>query len=63
MVVISEDGIESHFPFPRVPARPCIFEYIYFSRPDSMVGGRSIYQVRTNMGEELAADRRPMPMW
>jgi amidophosphoribosyltransferase len=56
VVVISEDGIESHWPFPRQPARPCIFEYIYFSRPDSMVGGRSIYDVRKNMGHQLAAE-------
>ncbi len=56
VVVISEDGIESHFPFPRVPARPCIFEFVYFSRPDSVVGGRSVYQVRKSMGGELARE-------
>jgi amidophosphoribosyltransferase len=56
VVVITEDGIESHWPFPRQPARPCIFEYIYFSRPDSVLGGRSVYDVRKNMGRELAKE-------
>ena len=56
VVVISDDGIESLRPFPKQPARPCIFEYIYFSRPDSMLGGRSIYEVRKAMGRELARE-------
>ena len=41
VVVITADGIESHRPFPLRPARPCIFEYIYFARPDSVIGGRT----------------------
>ena len=56
VVVISEDGVESLHPFPRVPARPCIFEYVYFSRPDSILGGRSVYGVRKRFGEELASE-------
>ncbi|MBM3519483.1 MAG: amidophosphoribosyltransferase [Alphaproteobacteria bacterium] len=56
VVVISESGVESLRPFPRQQARPCIFEYIYFSRPDSMLGGRSIYEVRKAMGARLATE-------
>lgn len=54
VVVITQDGITSHRPFPRRPSRPCIFEYIYFARPDSIIGGRSVYDIRKAMGAELA---------
>src|SRR5665811_368765 len=56
VVIFDEDGMQSHKPFPPMAARPCIFEYIYFSRPDSIVGGRHVYNVRKTMGRELARE-------
>ena len=56
IVVITEQGVESLHPFPKLAPRPCIFEYIYFSRPDSILGGRSVYEVRKAMGAELARE-------
>jgi amidophosphoribosyltransferase len=56
VVVFDEDGVHSHKPFPPMAPRPCIFEYIYFARPDSIVGGRHVYDVRKTMGAELARE-------
>src|SRR5262249_1374453 len=56
VVVFDEDGMHSHKPFPPMAARPCIFEYIYSSRPDSVVGGRNVYDVRKTMGAQLARE-------
>jgi len=56
MVVISQEGVESLRPFPAAQARPCVFEYVYFAMPDSVVNGRSVYEVRKRMGRRLAQE-------
>ncbi len=56
LVIISENGIKSLKPFPKIKERPCIFEYIYFSRPDSIVNNTSIYECRKKLGKELAKE-------
>ncbi len=56
MVVINKDGVKSHRPFRPAKSRFCIFEHVYFSRPDSILGGRSVYETRENIGRELAKE-------
>jgi amidophosphoribosyltransferase len=56
MVVITDDGVQSYFPFERKAGRFCIFEHVYFSRPDSIIGGRSVYETRRAIGVELARE-------
>ncbi|GAB5446644.1 amidophosphoribosyltransferase [Gymnodinialimonas sp.] len=56
MVVITAQGIESSYPFEKKRARFCIFEHVYFSRPDSIIGGQSVYETRRQIGVELARE-------
>jgi len=56
MVVISDGQIESARPFAPSKPRFCIFEHVYFSRPDSILGGRSVYETRRQIGVELARE-------
>ena len=56
MVVIDSDGVQSFLPFAPQPSRFCLFEHVYFSRPDSLLGGRSVYETRHQIGVELARE-------
>lgn len=60
LIVIDKNGVTSCRPFPHTASRFCVFEYIYFSRPDSQVEGRSVYQARKQIGVELAKES-PVP--
>src|SRR5690606_15460709 len=57
VVVIDEHGVESLTPFPARRASPCVFEYVYFARPDSIMHGRSIYETRQRFGRVLAREQ------
>lgn len=56
IVNITKKGITSMSPFPKMKPRPCIFEHVYFARPDSFVDGMSVYEVRKRIGAELAKE-------
>ena len=56
IVIINKNELKSLKPFPKVKERPCIFEYIYFSRPDSIIKNTSFYEYRKNFGAQLAKE-------
>ena len=56
IVIITENGLKSIKPFPKTKERPCIFEYIYFSRPDSIINNTSVYEYRKKLGAQLARE-------
>jgi amidophosphoribosyltransferase len=58
VVYVEDNELKSIEPFPSRKVRPCVFEYIYFARPDSLLGGKSAYEHRKNFGIELAKENK-----
>ncbi|MDC1338494.1 amidophosphoribosyltransferase [Pelagibacteraceae bacterium] len=58
IVLIENNELKSFKPFPAKKVRPCVFEYIYFARPDSLLDGKSAYEHRKNLGTELAKENK-----
>ena len=58
IVVITDEGVESVKPFKSVKARPCIFERIYFASPESIIGGKTVYTYRKELGKQLALENK-----
>ncbi len=56
VLVVTEDGIESYKPFSRTTNSQCVFEFIYFARPDSFIFNRNVYEVRKELGRQLARE-------
>ncbi len=56
IVYVEKDELKSIKPFPPKKIKPCVFEYIYFSRPDSLLNGQTAYEYRKKLGEELAKE-------
>ena len=56
IIIIEDNALKSIKPFPPKKVRPCVFEYIYFARPDSILNGKTAYEHRKNLGAELAKE-------